>query len=600
MPHIEPTPGSSNGVDIALGEEANNVASDSPARLLLIEQTKLLNAQLRLTRWQTFSERTGAILKILTIVAGLFVLIAVGMSVIAAARSREVVVEPFDTPPALNSNGLTPQVVASTVQDGLATIQAANTIAALRRNIDNAWTGNIAVQVPETGVSISDLNKLLRSKLGNDTHVSGSVVRLPNNQISLTVRADGVPSRTFVGNEAGLPGLSIEAAEYVYGLFEPRLFSRYLISQGRYNDAITFSEQAYARAPDAYRSVLAQNWSSALFISGRTSEGIEKGRLSLALDPNNWDMAGNLVAELVTEGREEEAAAIGKSLSTRLEVAPASTKPLDDKAATYNYDEIMHNYSAEVVGQLQSLSVSDSRGTFLNGAAAAILANAEAGRHDWIATRRYLTQVDVHDPASVASYHLLVGEQALEDGDLPYAQIAFQRFNSIYAADSNTRSNTIAGPCKLALVQGLRGNIKAARATLSAFDHFTQCRTYVGDIDEAHGDHEGADRAYLRAITLAPSLPDAYERWGVAKLARGDLTGAETEFRQANARSPGWADPLKGLGDAAAARREWKKASAYYERAHALAPGWKALALAKSWSDGSLASMPWLKRLSSS
>jgi hypothetical protein len=74
-----------------------------------------------------------------------------------AVASRSVVIDSFDAPPALAASGLSGRVVAAGVLDVLTRIQDASHKSALARNLSNAWTSEIAIDVPEVGVSIGQI-----------------------------------------------------------------------------------------------------------------------------------------------------------------------------------------------------------------------------------------------------------------------------------------------------------------------------------------------------------------------------------------------------------------------------------------------------------
>lgn len=80
----------------------------------------------------------------------------------------------------------------------------------------------VSVQLPQTGISIGELSRVMRRAFGNETYITGSLVRGPGEALSLTVRGTGVPPRTFTGPREQLPQLTMHASEYIYGRFEPR------------------------------------------------------------------------------------------------------------------------------------------------------------------------------------------------------------------------------------------------------------------------------------------------------------------------------------------------------------------------------------------
>ena len=68
---------------------------------------------------------------------------------------------------------------------------------------------------PETGISIGELQRFLKSWLGHDTHITGEVWRTQNG-IAVTARESGEAGATSTGPESDLDGLMQKAAEHVY------------------------------------------------------------------------------------------------------------------------------------------------------------------------------------------------------------------------------------------------------------------------------------------------------------------------------------------------------------------------------------------------
>jgi hypothetical protein len=76
-----------------------------------------------------------------------------------AVTSRQVVVEPFAVPPSLAPHGLTGKVVAGAVLDELSRLQSATRSNAVARGLSGAWTSDIKLEVPEMGLSVSEISR---------------------------------------------------------------------------------------------------------------------------------------------------------------------------------------------------------------------------------------------------------------------------------------------------------------------------------------------------------------------------------------------------------------------------------------------------------
>jgi len=222
-----------DGVEIAMEGQREDSAVDSDSRVLLRRQAQLI-------RRQVLSETMNVGLKAVGGVVGIMTAALILSMVWNAARSNAVVVQALDTPPALAEKGLSGTVVAGRLQDGLTLIQSQTRSAGKQRDIGNAWADAIAVEVPQTGISISELDRLLRQKLGRNTYVSGDLVQAAEGVLALTVRGGGILAKTFIGPEAALDDLSRQAAEYVFGEAEPVLLANYLNQIGRSAEVIDF------------------------------------------------------------------------------------------------------------------------------------------------------------------------------------------------------------------------------------------------------------------------------------------------------------------------------------------------------------------------
>jgi hypothetical protein len=78
-----------------------------------------------------------------------------------ALNSRSVVIDPFEIAPNIATQVPSGKIVAAGLLDVLTQIQAANRSSAEHRALSNAWTNDIAIEVPETGISFGQLERLL-------------------------------------------------------------------------------------------------------------------------------------------------------------------------------------------------------------------------------------------------------------------------------------------------------------------------------------------------------------------------------------------------------------------------------------------------------
>jgi hypothetical protein len=106
-------------------------------------------------------------------------LVVVGIATMLrdAVTSRSVVVEAFKAPAALAPQGLTGDVVAAAVLDKLIVLHDHTRAISRDRETRGAWASDIKIDVPETGVSLGEINRLLHERFGHDLHIGGDLVQ---------------------------------------------------------------------------------------------------------------------------------------------------------------------------------------------------------------------------------------------------------------------------------------------------------------------------------------------------------------------------------------------------------------------------------------
>ena len=534
-----------------------------PAVLLVEEQRRLIKAQVS-------NERMGFVLRVMTALVGVAFVVGLGMMVWTAANSRAVVVDPFDSPYGLTRRGHTGQVIARNVSDVVQTIGADARNSSENRAVALNWTRDVAVVVPSTGVSIGEIDKLLRGWFGKETHIGGALTVSVDGEVSLTIRADGVRGRTFTGPESEMPRLITEAAEYIYGRFEPQLFASYLLATQRYEDAERFIPGAYAGHAGS-RGELAYDWGLLLATLGRPAEAVEKLRLALQYMPDDQEVWEMLIATLFDAEGEEAAARAGRQMS-------ASSLENGTPMESSNYLLQLQDWTRAI--EIAEADVAETGGEGVLGGQEITLADSEGRRHDYAGALRHLAGATPDAPLTLAARQMIETYRALSLNDRPAALAAAQALDVLWQADADVAFTFYEAPCFLGLAEGLSGRYAQAEAAFVRGDRYAAGAAFRADVREARGLRAEADRQYGVAIRLAPSLPFAYQRRGLALLARGDSARALTRFRDAAARGPRWAEPLKGWGDALAAQGLWSQAAAKYAEAEAFAPRWSELHLA--------------------
>jgi tetratricopeptide (TPR) repeat protein len=512
------------------------------------------------------------------LVAGLLGLGAVIM-IYDAFHSRNVVIEPFDTPPTAAARGLTGRVAATKVLDELVRLQATTHARDNPRDATSAWSGEIKLSLPEAGISLGEISTLLKARFGHDLHINGDLVQSDEGGLALTVRGDGVPPKTFVGAARDFDAQAAQAAEYVYAESQPGDYAYYLTNVARFDEAIAFARAKIPSADPFLRALLLNSWAIALNYKGGPNDEVESlFRAALKLDPEAWHEYLN-ISDLLVQGGEEEAS--WHTLEDFRRAAggrPGRAKPL------YHiwWHWLTRDYTS-VVKVLDADVAANGVGGFTDAAQEGLwIAYAEASLHDPSAAQLALKTIkpDDKNPAVGAMTHLVLGRLAADAGDTKRARAEIEAFSTAFA-DPNVATNVAASypgfRCWIGRAEEAAGQPDKAGAALRAAGRYVDCYRFRGDILDGRGDWPGALKAYAAAVALAPDLPAAYYSWGVALGRRGELAAAEARLNDANQRGPHWADPLKAWGDVLVKQGHTKEAIVKYDEGLKYAPNWKQL-----------------------
>jgi tetratricopeptide (TPR) repeat protein len=498
---------------------------------------------------------------------------AIGIGILGMLRealtARSVVIDPFDSPPALAANGVNGRVLASGLLDVLTRIQAANRSSADHRALANAWTNEISIEVPETGLSIGQIQRILRSHLGHDQRIEGDLVTTAKGGLALTVRGTGVLPRTFTDEAGDLDRLVTAAGEYVYSQSQPGLWAWYLGDKGRNDEAIRFSEEAYATAEAGERPYLLNAWGNALITRGGEAslkEALPLYREAVRLKPDYWVALYNIMEMLNNLGDEQGVVPVGERM-----FKAAGGRPGHADENMYQYwDVLTWNLQALRAGFVADMESHGGTGSVTGGSGAESLnvAQIDVQLHDLEAAEAGLrtTRVDPHSSADVALQALAKGLLAAEAGDHVTAAREMDRLQAAYA-DSAVSTNLTPSICSAPPIFEAAGQPAKADAALAAVGKltFVDCRRFKADILDRRGDWAGAQQWYAKAVELAPGLPAGYYSWGLALARHGDLIGAAAKLADASRRGPYWADPLKAWGDVLATQGRTKDALAKYD-----------------------------------
>ena len=501
-----------------------------------------------------------------------------------AINSRSVVVEVFEISPGLATQALNGHIVAAGLHDRLTQLQAATRTSVQKREISSAWTNDIAIDVPETGVSIGQIDRILRTRFGHDQHISGSLVKADPAGLALTVRGAGVLPRTFSDEKGDLEALLTRAAEYVYGEAQPGLFSHYLANDvARYYDAIAFAKAHLATASVDDQALLLNYWANSIAGLAGPNAGAEAmvlHREAVRIKPDYWTGYGNLANDLSILGDEEGAIQV---LLQMMKIAGG--RPGKAPESEYGgYDAAVYALQVERAAALSDLAATGGVSNVGYAEPELSIAQLDVQLHEGD-TARLRLKTAIWDPKSHTNMAGFLFTQALlaeEVGDLVTAAKLWDDYAAQYA-DRLVNTNSPSSMCWAAPTYEKTAQRAKADAALAAplkavgISTYLDCYRFKGDVLDLRGDWAEAQQWYAKAVKLNPSSPAGHYSWALALLRHGDLAGSTEQLRLANQKGPSWADPLKVWGDLLVKQGNNKDALAKYDEALKFAPDWNAL-----------------------
>jgi hypothetical protein len=504
----------------------------------------------------------------------------------SAARADGLVIESFSVPPDLAQRGLTGQVVAEEILDGLTEIQTATISSRTGKAYAGGWGDEIKVEIPETGISIGEAYRFLRRWLGHESHVSGSVWRDQGN-IVITIHTED-KSVTVKGPENDFEGQLRKAVEGVFNLAEPYRYAVYLTSHGRDAEGIAIFRNLSAAGSPADRAWGDIGLARILGGNGQIDEreNVRLNREAATLDPSNITAINNLASgerslshlEASLRGYRAELALFDRGDSRELGAERLSFL----KERAMNAVGTLLGAQGDAIFSTVRTIQSGSGGSYSN--LSALLARTEIAAHDLAAARAITLDpaLEHQSPLVTQTNQLLLHEQIITEeedwhGVLAIATSVQALLKSHLAMQQRFLIDQI--PLQ-AYAEARLGNIAGAEALIAATPPDCDfCMMQHARIAELRGQHARADWWFGRAVADAPSIPLVYATWGETWLARGKPDEAIVQFKLSNAKGPHFADPLEGWGEALMVKNKSHLALAKFAEADKYAPNWGRLHL---------------------
>ncbi len=556
-------------------------------RKLMEEQREQLRDQVRRLKLGIIDQRFSIALKAMTALIVFAVAGALALMVWNAAGSGGLVIEPFSVPPDLAARGLTGQVVASKLLDRLVAMQQQTDSQRDPATYTNYWGDDVKVEIPSTGVSIGELERFLREKLGHPTHITGEIVR-DDQGLSLTARAGTLGSGTVRGGDTNVDALVQKLAESVYGITEPYRYGAWLAENGRAAEGIATFVAVKNRGSASERPWGYLGWANSL----EGTEGVYARLRAMRDLHRRWPAeylpgqnVGIIEDELshpaqVVADLQESAPLLSSPThgGIRLDVVPIVKKRVQSfiDLELGNFHEATPLWKEEIDFGPQGVTYNMH----------SMLARAQLGEHDLRAARA--TMADPHEPGGVnpeeVAFNVVWLRMMVEAEARNWpAVIAEERSEGAAVLSRFPTTRTVAPSATiplLAYAYANLGNSKLAEALVvrTPADCY-RCLLMRAKIAEIERRHARADWWFARAIAQQPSIPFAYSDWGAALFARGKADDAIAKFDAAHQKGPHFADPLEMWGEALIAKNRSDLALAKFEEANKYAPNWGRLHL---------------------
>jgi tetratricopeptide (TPR) repeat protein len=600
-------PGVAHKTEVFLDKQARLL--DLQARHLEDEHASRLR-HLRLTvgaakrkRYADFM-RNGLYTCIALLVLG--ILVAVVRMTFEAMEDRRLLVEDFTVPADFAARGVTSQALAEDLAARVSAIRTeANSHSITQSGEARSDRADVPkVQIPETGLSVDELERFVHRWLGHQTELSGQLRDEPGGRISVVLHIPGVTPIVATGAAMDLDRLMQAAAEKAFAIYDPENNVKYLVATGRpaeaYEAAVQYVQSPAVAAmppperthyyalmaafdPDPRRA-LSTDLSAAGFASRDTT--FWWGLASLSVHFGHEQSALNFYRQEIRTKQSDVPSGDRGSYPLLMADARAHIDRALGDFAAYQRDEDdvtltarqsfgdVYAERADTAAALHQLAQSQEQ---LARALATGSIDAALQEARW-----YVSSAAGNWPVALSDARSLV--QGVEAREPPAPTAPKTNVQQVTA--QGLMLQAVYRPW-LANSEAMTGDTASAMALISQTP--TDCYLCVrtrAKVAAAAGDAAMADHWFAEAVRQAPDLPMAYFEWGQALFARGDLAGAVRELSLAHAKGPHFADPLKAWGDVLIKQHHPKEALAKYDEALHDAPDWHALTVARAAAAG--------------
>ncbi len=565
------------------------------------KQARILDLQIQdleredvVRHWSLRVRHISDVMKLAFELAVAFIVLAIafgiGAALWSAAHDDSLVIEAFSVPPDMAARGLTGQAVAAQLQDKLLAMQAATDSGRPAESYSSSWGNDIKVEIPNTGISISEFYRYLATWLGKQTHIRGEVYRSAEG-IVIAARAGSDGGTKASGDERDLDKLLQQSAETIYRQTQPYRYAVFLANQFKFDAARDAYEQlANGGAP--LDRVWAQIGLGSLYDYTDPPRGLEFNRKAAQLSPSFALPWTNLSYEDGSFGRDEAALA---EAQTGLRLLEQGDAELSERAARISLPNARATVGFAVgdfgaaLRDYQECAQLPDYGGMVEGARGAIPA-VLALLHQQAAARAALSEIppaqsapgNLFDPGGRVVAYYWLGDWTSTIAMGRKTEAVTNTPNALPGLSEAYKHLFLAGQVWPYVARALAetGDLKGAHALINRTpaDCYT-CMRNRADIAAVEGNWNNASLWFARAVAAAPSIPMGYFDWGRVLMKKGDVDGAIAKFSAAHEKGPHFADPLEVWGEALMQKNRSDLAVAKFEEANRYAPRWGRLHL---------------------
>ena len=588
------SPGDPAAAGIALGAPLDPHAAaylDEQTRLARLQGENLIeqNAfELSHLRWRRLSDWMRVAWQVALCAALSVAALGLVAALAAALWAHDLVIDPFSVPSDIAAQGLTGEAAANQILARLSEISAGHESYAQGSAVYRDSSGaDIKVVIPQTGISIGELNQYLRGWFGDEVHLSGQILR-SGRAVSVTMRY-GETAMTVRQSDGDLDKLMQKAAEAIFAKDRPLRFADYLRDEGRLDEAQAVLSRLAIIGPTAQRVKALYGWGLVRQQQSDISSAIDKFRAAIALDPRSAVGHGWLAyAEMFLDHEEDAHAHFAAALANwrgpriaDLEPGLAIGSPPNLRADLLSFEGDFRGAAAAMQQEREFYNAASSNSDLLAGQELAFLIDG----HELAAARALNAEQEGTNYTGTGWLAPLIAaslERWRESAAL------FAKANAASATDPLLAPFL---PTRLwpdwSVALARTGNVKGAEGLIAQTPpDCDRCALARGWIAMAEGNDPRAAYWFAAVAARAPHVPFADVAWGGLLMREGKLDAAVAKFDAAHRIAPHFAEPLEMWGEVLIAQNRSDLALAKFEEAARYAPNWGRLHL--NWGEALL------------